>query len=84
MERAKHSRRRHRATNEIQRATIALRDKLGEIESADLDPRASARRMLDDVIPLMAAVRSAGDELEQLVDDDIWPLPKYRELMFIR
>ena len=30
-----------------------------------------------------AAVRAEADHLESLVDDDIWPLPKYRELLFV-
>jgi glutamine synthetase len=30
----------------------------------------------------MAAVRSAADALEGMVDDDCWPLPKYREMLF--
>ena len=31
----------------------------------------------------MAAVRAQADLLETLVDDDLWPLPKYRELLFL-
>jgi glutamine synthetase len=30
----------------------------------------------------MAAVRQACDALEAVVDDDCWPLPKYREMLF--
>lgn len=29
-------------------------------------------------------IRESVDKLEQLVDDEDWPLPKYRELLFIR
>jgi glutamine synthetase len=32
----------------------------------------------------MAAVRQAGDALERVVADDLWPLPKYSEMLFIR
>lgn len=34
------------------------------------------------VLPCFAKIRVAVDRLEQIVDDEIWPLPKYRELMF--
>ena len=34
------------------------------------------------IIPAMAAVRKIADELEGLVQDDLWPLPKYREMLF--
>ena len=34
------------------------------------------------VIPAQNAVRAVADELETLVSDDLWPLPKYRELLF--
>jgi glutamine synthetase len=29
-------------------------------------------------------VRQAGDALERVVADDLWPLPKYSEMLFIR
>jgi glutamine synthetase len=35
------------------------------------------------VIPVMNRVRAAGDALETLVDDTVWPLPKYREMLFL-
>ena len=31
---------------------------------------------------LMAVVRYSADQLEMLIDDEVWPLPKYRELLF--
>jgi glutamine synthetase len=34
------------------------------------------------VIPAQEALRGVVDELETLVADDFWPLPKYRELLF--
>lgn len=30
----------------------------------------------------MDKVRNSADHLEMLVDDELWPLPKYRELLF--
>jgi glutamine synthetase len=34
------------------------------------------------VIPAMGELRAAVDGLEQMVDDDLWPYPKYREMLF--
>ena len=38
----------------------------------------------DTVIPHMEVIRRHIDKLELLVDNEMWPLPKYRELLFIR
>jgi glutamine synthetase len=32
----------------------------------------------------MTAVREVADKLEKLVADDLWPLPKYAEVLFIK
>jgi glutamine synthetase len=37
---------------------------------------------VDRVIPAQAALRAVADELETVVADELWPLPKYRELLF--
>jgi glutamine synthetase len=44
--------------------------------------QAEAKAFKEKVIPAQDAVRAAADELETLVSDDLWPLPKYRELLF--
>ena len=38
----------------------------------------------DTVAPLLEDIRYHVDKLETIVDDEAWPLPKYRELLFIR
>ena len=43
-----------------------------------------ARHMRDKVIPAMNALREAGDQLELLVPHEEWPLPTYREMLFIK
>ena len=43
---------------------------------------AEARAFVEDVIPAQVALRAVADELETVVSDDLWPLPKYRELLF--
>jgi glutamine synthetase len=40
--------------------------------------------MRDKIIPAMAAVRDVADKLERVVADDLWPLPKYSEVLFIK
>jgi glutamine synthetase len=41
-----------------------------------------ARAFVEQVIPAQNALRAVADVLETLVADDLWPLPKYRELLF--
>jgi glutamine synthetase len=43
---------------------------------------AEAKAFCDKVIPAQNALRVVADELESLVSDELWPLPKYRELLF--
>ena len=38
----------------------------------------------DNVVPAMERIRQHIDKLELMVDDEMWPLPKYREMLFIR
>ncbi len=38
----------------------------------------------DNIVPMLEAIRYHIDKLELVVDDQIWTLPKYRELLFIR
>ncbi len=38
----------------------------------------------DNVAPQMETIRYHIDKLELMVDNEMWPLPKYRELLFIR
>lgn len=52
-----------------------------EAEGETLD---HAAYMRDAVLPAMAATRSAADALEGIVADDLWPLPTYQEMLFIR
>jgi glutamine synthetase len=43
-----------------------------------------AKYFRDDVIPAMARVRTAADELECIIPHDIWPFATYREMLFIK
>jgi glutamine synthetase len=43
-----------------------------------------ARYFRDKVVPAMEALREAGDALECIIPHDVWPLPTYREMLFIK
>lgn len=48
----------------------------------DIPTRAHAYN--ETVLPYMGKIREIADNLEMYIDDELWPLPKYRELMFFR
>ncbi len=48
------------------------------------DETKKADQLCAKVISTMDKVRSLSDEAEGLVADDLWPLPKYREMLFLR
>ena len=45
---------------------------------------AKAEAYNNTVLPYMEKIRTIADKLEMYIDDELWPLPKYRELMFFR
>jgi len=65
-------------------------DGVGELRAALLqahsshDEAAVCEALGRTVRPLMDDVRAAADRLEMLVDDSLWPLPKYREMLFVK
>jgi glutamine synthetase len=69
---------------ELQYAIVKLED----ANLSDNQPDSSAMKwaiyMRDTVIPAMDDVRDVCDRLEKLVADDLWPLPKYSEMLFIK
>ena len=48
------------------------------------DVSKQAKGYESDVIPAMRAVRCAADEMEKIIDADIWPLPTYAEMLFLK
>jgi glutamine synthetase len=48
------------------------------------DQREKAIKYHDTVAIYFDEIRSHIDRMEEVIDDELWPLPKYRELMFIR
>ena len=49
-----------------------------------LSLRETTHYLLNAVIPLMAETRRIADGLEHICSDEIWPLPTYQEMLFIR
>ncbi len=67
----------------------SLQDSISTLEQAVAengasDPLSEARHRCDAVLPSMLAVRQSVDALETLVADDLWPLPTYQEMLFIK
>jgi glutamine synthetase len=61
--------------------TEALKDATAH-QSAD--PEKHAKHMRDVVIPAMNDLRETGDQIELLVPHELWPLPTYREMLFVK
>jgi glutamine synthetase len=67
---------------ELQDSCAALKELLSHPHPED--KLEAAKHCRDDVLPAMMDVRSAADRLEGLVADDLWPLPTYQEMLFIK
>jgi glutamine synthetase len=48
------------------------------------DEHQKAKSLSDKVLPSMLKVRALADEAEGLIADELWPLPKYREILFLK
>lgn len=70
-------------TSKLHERITALDASRLEAEKNGCDLKTHALLYRDKVIPAMNAVRAAADELENVMDDQYWPIPKYRELLFM-
>jgi glutamine synthetase len=73
----------------VSKLVDALVPALGHLveQNAELggdDVESKAHHMRDHIIPAMAEVRAIADRLEKLVPDDLWPLPSYRDMLFVK
>jgi glutamine synthetase len=78
-----------RLQDELTGLTDALIDAIFALEEANAKHPVSeglehAKYMRDAVFARMNDVREAADALEKVVADDLWPLPKYSEMLFIK
>jgi glutamine synthetase len=48
------------------------------------DPVQEAHHKCTVVIPAMNAIRTLADHLETIVPEDLWPLPSYQEMLFVK
>jgi glutamine synthetase len=69
---------------ELHFAVRALEDANLKDNQDDSSPIKWANYMRDRVVPAMEDVREVADRLEGLIPDDLWPLPKYSEMLFIK
>jgi glutamine synthetase len=58
---------------------VAQNAELGGDEIMD-----KAQHMRHNIVPAMGRVREAADQLEKLIADDLWPMPTYREMLFVK
>jgi glutamine synthetase len=74
---------------EARSLTERFAEAIGELEQANHYPDGTeglelATYARDNQLTALAKVRELGDELEKIVADDLWPLPKYSEILFIK
>jgi glutamine synthetase len=74
---------------EVKATLKSLGESLAELEAAnaypdDLEGIDLALHARDTQLAAMDRVREAADKLEKVVADDLWPLPKYEEMLFIK
>jgi glutamine synthetase len=70
------------AITDFQRSIMALDKAVGH--HAEGTPFDHAKHTKEHIVPAMAELRKTGDRLETMVADDLWPLPTYREMLFIK
>lgn len=68
--------------NELTLAIDDLAKKNADLGGDDIHDK--THHMRDQILPAMAVVRSAADRLERFIPDDLWPLPTYREMLFVK
>lgn len=75
-----------RLANHISQITIAVQKMVAARKTANKieSEREKALAYESTVLPYFDTIRYHADELELIVDDDLWSLPKYREMLFIR
>jgi glutamine synthetase len=79
-----------KSLKEVAELTAALAEAIDELDKSRTeadghggDHSKHAAYYRDEIVPAMLKVREAADALELIVDDQLWPLPKYREMLFV-
>ncbi len=69
--------------SELQGGLEALSAAIEEVEGAEC-AKCMAEGARDKILVTMAQARAAADSLEEIVDADLWPLPTYNEMLYLR
>ena len=75
-----------RIASELTAKLATAKDKLSAFVEqcvATHDEPKLAAKIAAEGMPLMEEVRKVSDELELIVDDQLWSLPKYREILYV-
>ncbi len=77
------------SARKVTRLVDELTEALGSLDAQNRklggnEMASKARHMRDNVIPAMNAVRDVVDRMESVVPDDLWPLPTYRDMLFVK
>ncbi|MBN1435557.1 MAG: glutamine synthetase III [Sedimentisphaerales bacterium] len=67
----------------LSKKAVDIEAALAKADGMD-DTKKLARCCRDDLVPAVAAAREVVDKLETVVDADLWPLPTYAEMLFIK
>src|SRR6201995_2053206 len=77
--------------SETESLVSSFLESIRELETANLEENQPHDDLLkhaeyqrDTTIPALEAVRAAADKLEKVVADDLWPLPKSSEILFVK
>jgi glutamine synthetase len=72
----------HKQIKDLQKNRATLEKAITKAESMHESLETCAAFLTQEGADAMAGVREACDALEVMIDDDCWPLPKYREMLF--
>ncbi len=70
------------AVTKVSELVRKLRKDIDKLEAKSLEEKAD--KLAHKIKPEFDKIRNYTDKLEAMVDDEIWPLTKYREMLFIR
>jgi glutamine synthetase len=78
-----------RALDTLVKLTDALKAQVDQLQAlleheANGHAEKHAKYFRDKVVPAMVALRDTADSLETIVPHDVWPLPTYREMLFVK
>ena len=55
-----------------------------DLDHASASAEKHAKYMRDTIVPAMARLRDLGDQLEVVIPHELYPLPTYREMLFVK